>query len=248
MALNTHQRVVAELERLIFHQLEPGSELPSESELAGELSVSRLTVREAVKSLQARGLIDVRHGRRPVVAPLRALAVEDFFAVGVRDDPRNHLDLVEVRRALEVHIAALAARRVNRATSYAIENALAAMRDGIDDPDAFNLADVRFHEALAAASGNRMLSFLIEAMVEPLRASRAQSRRGHLARNRPLTAVIDEHALIYHRVISGDANGAAEAMREHLAQTERSLRKAMELTGNEDDLDRPLDENDLERT
>lgn len=203
--------------------------LPSESELAGELGVSRLTVREAVRSLQARGLITVRHGRRPVVARLTATAVEDFFAANVRHDPRNLLDLLEVRRPLEVEIAALAARRVSRTAVAAMENALTAMRHALDDPEEFNTADVQFHEALAAASGNQMLTFLIEAMALPLRASRLQSRRGHLARGMPLTQVIDEHRRIYDRVVDGDSTGAAEAMRAHLEQTERSLHVALDL-------------------
>ncbi|MBX6355738.1 MAG: FadR family transcriptional regulator [Micromonosporaceae bacterium] len=227
--LSAHQRVVTELERLVFGELEPGSPLPSEAELAEGLSVSRLTVREAVKSLQARGLIQVRHGRRPVIAPLSATGIEDFFATSVRRDPRRLLDLLEVRRALEVHIAGLAARNVNRSTATAMQDALAAMQRSVDDPEAFNAADVRFHEALAAASGNQILTFLIEAMQQPLRTSRLQSRRGHIARGRPLTDVIDEHARIYDRVMAGDAAGAEAAMREHLAQTERSLYAALDL-------------------
>lgn len=160
---------------------------------------------------------------------MTATAIQDFFLASVRRDPRNLLDLLEVRRALEVQIAALAARRVNRSTGAAMEHALADMRDGLSDADAFNLADVRFHEALAAASGNQILTFLIEAMAHPLRASRIQSRRGHLARHRPLALVIEEHERVYDRVMNGDETGAAEAMRQHLDQTERSLHKAMEL-------------------
>ena len=174
-------------------------------------------------------MITVRHGRRPVVARLTATAVEDFFAANVRRDPRNLLDLLEVRRPLEIEIAALAARRVSRTAAAAMDNALTAMHCALDDPEAFNTADVQFHEALAAASGNRMLTFLIEAMARPLRASRLQSRRGHLARGRPLTQVIDEHRRIYDRVDNGDSAGAAEAMRAHLEQTERSLHAALDL-------------------
>jgi len=239
MPVNTHQRVVNELERRVFHDLEPGAPLPSESELADELNVSRLTVREAVRSLQARGLIKVRHGRRPVVARLTATAVEDFFSASVRRDPRNLLDMLDVRRALEIHIASLAARRVSRTAAAAMADALAAMRESIEDPVEFNSADVRFHEALAAASGNQILTFLIEAMAEPLRASRALSRRGHVARQRPLQQVIDEHTRIYECVVAGDSNRAAAAMEDHLMQTERSLRQAMELPTATDELAQP---------
>ncbi|MEV0569484.1 FCD domain-containing protein [Dactylosporangium sp. NPDC050588] len=220
---------MSELERLVFGGAEPGSPLPSESELAEELSVSRLTVREAFKSLQARGLIQVRQGRRPVIAPLSAIAIEDFFAASVRMDPRNYLDLLEARRAIETHIAGLAATRSSRMAVLAMEESLAAMRRSIDDPTAFNAADVRFHEALAAASGNRILTFLIEAMQQPLHNSRLQSRRGHVVRGRPLIQVIDEHAAILRCVVDADPAGAAAAMRDHLAQTEQSLYAALGL-------------------
>jgi GntR family transcriptional regulator, transcriptional repressor for pyruvate dehydrogenase complex len=226
--LNAHQRVVLALEQLVFSELDPGSPLPSESELAEELRVSRLTVREAVKSLQARGLIAVRHGRRPVVKPLTATAIEDFFTASIRREPRNFLDLLEARRALETHIASLAAARASRASIRAMADTLDAMRAAIDDEEAFNRADVRFHEALAAASGNQILIFLIEAMARPLNASRQLSRRGLLASGHNLGEVIDEHERIFHCVVGGDAAGAAQAMRAHLEQTERSLHKALE--------------------
>ncbi|NDL57114.1 FadR/GntR family transcriptional regulator [Phytoactinopolyspora mesophila] len=232
--LNTHERVVSRLEELVFRELEPGSELPSESELSADLSVSRLTVREAVRSLQARGLIEVRHGKRPIVARLSSAAVQDFFAASLRQGPRTMLELLEVRRALEVQITALAAGRVNRTAASAMSQALDDMRANTGDPDAFDLADVRFHEALAAASGNQIMTFLIEAMAHPMRASRMQSRRGHVARNRPLVQVIDEHTRIYDLVISGDATGAAAAMRDHLDQTEHSLWTAIDLPPDDD--------------
>lgn len=225
--MNAHQRVVGELERLVFEELEPGAPLPSAADLAEELQVSRLTVREAVKSLQARGLVNVQHGRRPVVAALSAIAVEDFFAVSVRRDPRSMMDLLEVRKALEVQIASLAARRGNRTAASAMDAALTAMRESVDDPEAFHAADVRFHESLSAASGNRILNFLVEAMASPLRASRHHSRRGDIDRGRTLDEVVDEHARIRDAVVRGDAEGAAEAMRFHLDQTERSLRAAL---------------------
>jgi GntR family transcriptional regulator, transcriptional repressor for pyruvate dehydrogenase complex len=108
-ARNVTETVVARIEELVLGELSPGTELPSESEPAAEMGVSRLTVREATKSLQARGLLEVRQGRRPVVAHLTAGPIGDFFSTAVRRDPRRLLDLLDVRRALEVHIASLAA-------------------------------------------------------------------------------------------------------------------------------------------
>src|SRR5215211_6199443 len=105
--------VIERLEELIFSRLDPGEMLPSEGQLAEALAVSRLSVREATRTLQARGLLEISKGRRPRVTAPNGSLVGDFFNSAIRRDPRALLDLLDVRRALEVHIAALAARRAS---------------------------------------------------------------------------------------------------------------------------------------
>jgi DNA-binding FadR family transcriptional regulator len=222
--------VVQRLESLVLEELEPGAELPSEADLAVQFGVSRLTVREAARSLQARGLVETRHGRRTVVAHPNAGPIGGFFTAAVRRDPRRLMDLLEVRRALEVHIASLAAVHATRATVAAMELALQAMRDAAHDPVALHESDIGFHASVATAAGNQMLSFLIEAMEEPLRASRMRSMQGHLARGGTVEDMIEQHALVLDRVRARDAKGAAAAMRAHLEQTARDLKAALALT------------------
>jgi GntR family transcriptional repressor for pyruvate dehydrogenase complex len=178
---NVTETVVARIEELVLGELSPGTELPSESELAA-----------------------------------------------VRRDPRRLLDLLDVRRALEVHIASLAAANPSRAAVSVMETALTTMRDAAaEGPDAIHDADIRFHEGLAAASGNQMLSFLIEAMEGPLHAGRMRSLRGHLARGGTVEDVIEQHARILDRVRARDPGGAAAAMSDHLEQTARDLSAAL---------------------
>jgi len=230
-ATSVTDSVVQRLEDLVLGELEPGAELPSEAELAAQFQVSRLTVREAARSLQARGLVETRHGRRTVVAPPNAAPIGGFFTAAVRRDPRQLLDLLEVRRALEVHIASLAAAQSSRTALSTMELALTAMREAADDPVTLHEADIGFHASLAAGAGNQLLRFLIEAMEEPLRASRMRSLRGHLARGGTVEDVIEQHARILDRVKDRDAKGAATAMLAHLEQTARDLRAAFTLTG-----------------
>ena len=216
--------VLEQLEGLIFGGLEPGEALPSEGKLAEALGVSRLTVREATRTLQARGLLEVTQGRRPTVAAPNGALLGDFFEIAVRRDPRALLDLLDVRRALEVHIAALAARRATKGDIADMEMSIAAMRAGEGESEAFHAADVRFHENLAAASGNRMLVFLIEALAGPLRESRLRSFAGHRARGGGVEDVVQQHQAILDAVTARSAKAAAQAMRNHLEQTERDLR------------------------
>jgi GntR family transcriptional repressor for pyruvate dehydrogenase complex len=220
--------VLEQLEGLIFDGFEPGDTLPSEGKLAEALGVSRLTVREATRTLEARGLVEIRQGRRPTVAAPNSGLVGDFFQTAVRRDPRALLDLLEVRRALEVHIAALAAKRAGKGEIADMEMSIAAMHSGRDDFEAFHTADVRFHENLAAASGNRMLVFLIEAFAEPLRESRLRSFAGHQARGGGIDDVIDQHQTILDAVKDRNAKQAAQAMRYHLEQTETDLRTLLQ--------------------
>jgi GntR family transcriptional repressor for pyruvate dehydrogenase complex len=216
--------VIRRLEELIFESFDPGDTLPAEGKLAEALGVSRLTVREATRSLEARGLLEIAKGRRPRVAAPNGALVGDFFRSAVRRDPRALLDLLEVRRALEVHIAVLAAKRATKGDLADMEMSIAAMRTGGDRPDAFHAADLRFHENLAAASGNRLLVFLIEALGEPLRESRLRSFAGHLARGGEVEDVIQQHQAILDAVMARNPKAAAQAMRDHLQQTEQDLR------------------------
>jgi GntR family transcriptional regulator, transcriptional repressor for pyruvate dehydrogenase complex len=224
MTDNSQASLVEQLEDLIFDHFEPGDTLPSEGQLAQTLGVNRLTLREATRSLQARGLLEISQGRRPTVAAPNGTVVGDFFQTAVRRNPRALLDLLEVRRALEVHIATLAAKRAGKGDIADMEMSIDAMRAGGDQPQAFHAADVRFHENLAAASGNRLLVFLIEALAEPLAESRLQSFAGHQSRGGTVEDVIQQHEAILNAVRARNPKAAAQAMREHLQQTEADLR------------------------
>jgi GntR family transcriptional repressor for pyruvate dehydrogenase complex len=224
MTDNSQASLVEQLEDLIFDHFEPGDTLPSEGQLAQTLGVNRLTLREATRSLQARGLLEISQGRRPTVAAPNGTVVGDFFQTAVRRNPQALLDLLEVRRALEVHIATLAAKRAGKGDIADMEMSIDAMRAGGDQPQAFHAADVRFHENLAAASGNRLLVFLIEALAEPLAESRLQSFAGHQSRGGTVEDVIQQHEAILNAVRARNPKAAAQAMREHLQQTEADLR------------------------
>jgi GntR family transcriptional regulator, transcriptional repressor for pyruvate dehydrogenase complex len=89
---------------------------------------------------------------------------------------------------------------------------------------------VRFHAAIAAASGNRMLKFLLEGMDGPLHLSRLESIRGHRSRSDGIGELVDRHAEIYRCIANRDAPGAAKMMRSHLIQMRNDLRAAFSST------------------
>lgn len=217
---------------MILTTMSPGSSLPSEAELAEKYAVSRLTIREAVKLLAGRGLLELSRGRRAMVREPDGSAFADFLTSVLHNDTKGLFDLVEVRMSLEVQSATLAAKRASRAGVAAIESALQGMRDAeaATDPDAeerFHNFDVGFHEAIALASGNRVLGYLFEAMAGPLRQGIQISRRGHASRGHSLRDTIAAHERILDAIREGNARNAGDAMRLHLKDTERDIKTAL---------------------
>ncbi|UJW87100.1 FadR/GntR family transcriptional regulator [Devosia sp. SL43] len=228
--------VADHLAQMILSELAPGASLPSEADLAARYDVSRLTIREAVKLLEGRGLLVIARGRKAVVREPDGAAFADFLTSIIRYDPKGLFDLVEVRLSLEVQSATLAAKRATRAGIAAIESELQGMRDTVGAPGdlmtteqemGFHTHDVGFHEAVALASGNRVLGYLFEAMAQPLREGFFISRRGHERRGHTLHDTIDAHQRILDCIKTGNGRAAAEAMRLHLKDTERDIRVAV---------------------
>jgi GntR family transcriptional regulator, transcriptional repressor for pyruvate dehydrogenase complex len=226
--------VADELVRMILGQMAPGASLPSEAELAIQHGVSRVTVREAVKMVAGRGLLDLARGRRAVVKEPDSAALGEFMYFLVQNDARGVFDLVEIRSSLEVQAAGLAARRATRPALAAIETALKDMRlaQGTagteEDEAAFHEADVGFHLAIALASGNRILITLFEAMAPALKRSFFMSRRGRQLRGQTSEHTVAAHARILACIVAGDANAAEAAMRNHLADALRDMRAAID--------------------
>jgi GntR family transcriptional repressor for pyruvate dehydrogenase complex len=202
------QRVRAIIER---DGLRPGDRLMPERQLAEVLGVSRTSIRQALAALQAVGLVDIRHGdgvylrsaphdvRPEIDAQLHS---SDGVLVGV----------MEVREALEVQIARLAAARRTDADLAALRDAIEAMGTAIEagrDPAA---SDEQFHAALAAAAGNPMLLDLMHQIAEPI----ALTRRASLARAGQSRRSLDGHQRILDAITAGDPDAAMTAMREHL--------------------------------
>lgn len=229
--------VVADhLAQVILGQMTPGTSLSSEAELAARYAVSRLTIREAVKLLEGRGLLELQRGRRAVVREPSGAAFSDFLTSIIRYDSKGLFDMVEVRLSLEVQSVTLAAKRATRAGLAAIDSALTGMRDHLaapgeemlpDQEAAFHDYDVGFHEAIALASGNRVLGYLFEAMAGPLKEGFYISRRGHEKRGHTLHDTVEAHQRILNCIRAGNGRAAAEAMRFHLKDTESDIRAAL---------------------
>jgi GntR family transcriptional repressor for pyruvate dehydrogenase complex len=209
---------------VVSRGLSPGERLPPERELVGRLGVSRTVVREALNLLEARGLISIEHGRGAVVSGGSTHAVRDTLGLLLRVRPKALWELLEIRKILEVEIAGLAAERAEGEDVREMRGQLDRMETLIDAPEGYVDADVEFHALLARSTRNGVLLIMLDPIVELLRASRevSASRPGSARR------ALREHEEILRCVEAGDAEGARQRMRLHLANTARDIEEALE--------------------
>lgn len=214
------------LDQVIRGELPPGSELPAEATLAESLDVSRLTAREALKILQSQGVVRAQHGRRGVVNP-----VSQWTSMEAILKERNHslgaaavsVQLVEMRRMIEIGAASLAAQRCTDEEIEQLQALVRAMEEAVGkrDVDAFVSADISFHDVIFRATRNEFVRLVFEPLHHVL-----------LERRRETSTVdqVQDNALAWHRAIAEamaarDEVAAREAMTGHMDQTQRDLQE-----------------------
>jgi DNA-binding FadR family transcriptional regulator len=208
--------LVEELKRRILNgEIAPGDKLPAEAGLAEEFGVSRTVVREAA------GLVETFQGRGSFVleVPARASGLRE-----VRSH-RDVLELLDFRIGVESEAAGLAAVRRTEHQLKAIERALDDFRRIGDDPSRSVEADFAFHQKVAAASGNRFYTELIDSL-GPMMIMLPRTRLDpayEMSDATHLTRVVLEHENIYAAIARSDPEAARAAARVHLSNTRHRL-------------------------
>ncbi|MFF3329832.1 FadR/GntR family transcriptional regulator [Streptomyces sp. NPDC002888] len=189
-----------------------GTRLPGETTLAKELGVGRSTVREALRALAGAGLVRPRQGSGVFVVATEP--VEDW---PTRLRRAAVSDVYEVRLAVEVYAARLAARRRTPEDVTAIEAALAGRRAAATADDAaFVDADIAFHAAVVAAAHNPVLADLFTEFTPVLREGLIDLLTLTDVRAHDPNTSDDAHATLVRAVTDGDAEAAAEVLRGEL--------------------------------
>jgi GntR family transcriptional repressor for pyruvate dehydrogenase complex len=214
------ERIAAQIEKLLHdEQLRPGDRLPSERDMAALLGVSRASLREAVRTLEARGRLHVRHGQGVFVA---APVSERALHAALGDTEHDLNELFAMREVLEVPAAGWAAEKISRVQLRELRSILTELDRTFEQasPDFVQLAslDAAFHLGIAEAAGNRFLRqtshvlhhILLSGMETTLLIpGRREKSRG-------------EHARILAALTAGDPAAARNAARAHI----RSAHKA----------------------
>ena len=204
------------------HRLRPGDRLPTEQQLALAHGVSRTVVREAVHQLKSRGLLRSRQGSGVFVAEAAAWQPLSFD-VTVLESMSAVVQVVEVRRALEGEIAALAAQRATPTVVAGLRRALKALDQAVASGGDGVAEDLAFHRAIAQATGNpqfqNLLGFLEQYLREAMRVTRGnEARRQDFAE-----AVRSEHHALVDAIAAGDAGAARRAAVRHMQRAATRL-------------------------
>lgn len=201
------------IEMIAVGDLKVNDPLPSESALSARFGVSKPVVREALKQLSLFGIVEIRQGRVSRVKPLNSSVLEGFFRLAIRSDSNGLRDAIDLRRAVEVELAELAARRVTGKTRQPLEDAFARMESNIDSLDLWLDADFAFHMALAHASENAIMQHTIQGLSGVIRYT--QRLLGAQTDLRDARMTLKRHEAILKAVVAQDVPAASAAMRAH---------------------------------
>lgn len=206
--------VGAYLEQLIREQLRAGDRLPPERELAEQLGVSRGSVREALRELAQRRVVERRPGRGTVLLE----PDDDVLAVraALSDATGDRAHVAELRQLVEPQVAGLAAARATPSDLLVLERTLAASTSDLPAARSLEL-DLRFHARLAQAAGNPLLLAVCELATELALDVRRRSHRTRAGRR----SSVEGHRALMAAVAAHDPDAAVAAMEAHLGDVER---------------------------
>lgn len=220
----TDEAILKIKDMIVSGELRPGDRLPREADLAERLGLARNSLREAVRALALINVLDVRQGDGTYVTSLDSpllLEVMNFVVDFHRDD--SVLQFFEVRRVMEPAAAAMAAVRIGDEELQRLRKLLDDVGD--DTPiDQLVANDLEFHRVVAEASGNRVLSSLVDGISAP--TQRARIWRG-LTEGGSRRRTLDEHQAVYDALATRQPELARSWMTVHISGVERWLRQAL---------------------
>lgn len=209
------QQAVQAVRAYIGNQhLKVGDTLPGEGHFAKELGVSRAVMREAFGALAALKLIDVANGRRAKVGAMDGSIIAASLDHGVMTAQIDVADIWDVRRTVELRIAALAAERRSEEQAARIVELANAMATSIGDMEATTRHDIAFHAAIAQAAGNPLFTQIVRSFAPLMKiAVSAAWRTRNTDSDRRGT--IDRHLALADAIAKGDVAAAEAAMAAH---------------------------------
>jgi GntR family transcriptional regulator, transcriptional repressor for pyruvate dehydrogenase complex len=220
-ANKVEQAVHAVRDYVMDGDLKPGQKLPTETEMAKRIGVSKFSMREALRVLEAQGLIEITQGRRTRVSGPSARPSTEILSLALRRSKSSLLDLAEARESLETAIVRLAALRADIAHLDIMRKTIEDIDRNRGDLELCVQKDLEFHNALVRATGNLVFEWMLAPLAELLRESRRKT-----ILNAGVDRVLDGHRSILEAVADRNPDKAGESMRVHLSMAREDLKKS----------------------
>jgi GntR family transcriptional repressor for pyruvate dehydrogenase complex len=212
-------KVVQQLRSLIeTGEYKPGDRLPSERALCEAMSVSRIAIREAIRGMAAKSLLEVRPGDGTYVKQVTASDFVDPLTAKLMGDYTLR-DLLEFRRVIEIAIAGLAAQHATEEDLKDMRNILHEMKECLKVNNDYLEPDLAFHHIVAKASGNKFLQLTLDRFGDTIREAIRETSEDPGAPQRAYKLHYD----IYKKIRDHDVEGAKKFMYEHLLRVEKDL-------------------------
>jgi len=216
--------ILGQIRKLIHSgELSPGQKLPSEIQMAGQLSVSRSSLREALNALVHLGYLQ-RRNKGLAVASQAQWRTNLPFRFSRSQEELNMAEMIEVRKIIETELCALAAKRAEPEDIKVLEKTLKKMKVQLNDPVAFTNADHHFHLCVAKAAKNSILRDFIKTIRDLLRDNIATIIH---QRSTISSRSLGYHQRIFEAIKDGDVAQSRRFMSAHLADIEKEFMKTL---------------------
>jgi GntR family transcriptional regulator, transcriptional repressor for pyruvate dehydrogenase complex len=223
---NLSERVTQYLVKHIHdNDLKPGDRVPSEVQISGKLGISRGVVRQAYHSLRTAGILEIAMGRSPRVGELSHAAFTPLLDHALSTEQVSVEDVLELRFAVEIHAAELAATHRTEAQVEALKKAVAGMRKTLNDHDRFARIDVRFHQLIGKATGNALFEIFSRTLHGSLESSIRMGLRSRSTLAQ-IEKIVDTHQAIVDAIEAQQPSRARNLMALHFDEAKNALQVA----------------------
>ncbi|MBA4493722.1 FadR/GntR family transcriptional regulator [Paenactinomyces guangxiensis] len=225
-----YEQVAEQIQEMITgKELKPGDKLASVPELAEQFGVGRSAIREALSALRAMGYLEMRQGEGTFVREFDPGTLSRPISPAVLMKSDQILELLEVRKIMEVGCAGMAALRRTEQDLEAMGEALVQMKESIhESEEKGEQADLAFHQSIAEATKNKMLMHFMQTLSKAMQGTMRESRRIWLyGEKATLERLYQEHEGIFLAIREHEQHLAQERMFQHIAKVEQVLRQMM---------------------
>lgn len=225
-----YEEIVEQIKQLIAEgHLKPGDKLPSERDLVESFRVSRASIREALSALEMMGLLEVKTGEGTFIKQIKAESVMTPLAWALSLEKGSVLELLEVRKMIEVQAVGYAAERATEKELRELADTLETMKSNLTHSSIVSeKADLKFHYNISRATHNKITIRLMDTIADHvhhmIRATRAKLYEGKYTPE----LLYEEHEKIYEAIKARDAVQAREQMLKHLTSVEEEILKVFE--------------------